>query len=637
MYYETMKRHTTPGRPDSEMLNFLTTLLDASTEYAIIGLARDGRILLWNEGAHRIYGYKPDEVVGRAFLDRLLPPEEGVHENMLMLLKQVTSTGKWEGILTQVRKDRQPFPSRLVITARQDQDGEVMGLLVIAKDITNEVHLEELKVIQAHTRTLIDANIDALFTIDQEGIITDANVQFCEITGCSIQELIGTPFKNYCANPARAEEAIRTTLVTQQLRNYELDLHIQSGQEMTVALNATTLDEGENHVSSILIAARDISEQKRAKEALQLTMQQVELQYHHLERVYSESRAILDATSEAMLLLAPDGKVLAVNHCFRKFFPHIPDDLTQQSLDTLRSWWLALFTDPAPLSLSLERSLTDCDESFSLTLFQATPVRRDLELYSTPVRSKAEVYLGRLYVLRDVTQEHELERMKRDFVAEVSHELRTPLTSIKGFVDLMLEDRVQLSEEHQEFLQIMQENTGRLVGLINDLLDMSHIESGKIDLERTSIMLHPLIRRVLQSFVPQIASKHQNVEMCLADPSPMVFADRARVQQIVSNLISNAHKYTLEGGILRVSTQVEEQMVWVTIQDSGVGMTTEELARLFTRFFRAKNQLTEKVGGTGLGLVITHSLVVLHGGTIQVESQPGQGSTFRFALPLSTV
>lgn len=238
-----MKRHSMAvSQPGSETLNFITTLLDASTEYAIIGLAHDGRILLWNEGARRIYGYEPAEVVGRAFLDHLSPPEEGAHENMVALLKQAAHAQKWEGVITQVRKDRQHFPSCMVITARQDQNGKVVGLLVIAKDISNDVRLEELKVIQTYTRTLIEANIDALFTTDQKGIITDVNAQFCEMTGHHSLDLIGTPFKQYCINPERAEEAIRTTLTVQRLRNYELDLHVPGTQKLTVALNATTLD-----------------------------------------------------------------------------------------------------------------------------------------------------------------------------------------------------------------------------------------------------------------------------------------------------------------------------------------------------------------------------------------------------------
>src|SRR6266700_235080 len=196
-------------RPGSEPMQFITTLLDASTEYAIIGLALDGRILLWNEGARRIYGYEPDKVVGRAFLDLLSPPEKGAHENMLALLEQVAHDRKWEGILTQMHRDRRSFPARLVMTARRDSHGNEMGFLAIVKDISNEVLLEELKAIQAHTRTLIEANIDALFTTDQRGVITDVNAQFCEITGRRPQDLIGTPFKRYCTNPERAEEAIR--------------------------------------------------------------------------------------------------------------------------------------------------------------------------------------------------------------------------------------------------------------------------------------------------------------------------------------------------------------------------------------------------------------------------------------------
>ena len=400
-------------------------------------------------------------------------------------------------------------------------------------------------------------------------------------------------------------------------------------------MNATTLHTKEKYRLGILIAARDISEQKRTEKALQLAMQQVESQYHRLEQAHSESRAILDTITEAMLLLSPNGEVLAFNRRFREFFPQMPDDLIHQSLDTLCSWWLAIFTDPTSLSRCLECSLTDREESFSVDLLQFAPVHRDLELYSTPVHSMTGIYLGRLYLLRDITQEQELERMKRDFVAEVAHELRMPLTVIKGFVDLILEEPVGLSEEHQASLQMVQENALLLAALINDLLDVSRIESGKIDLECTSVILHPLIHRVLHSFVPLIASKRQHVEVHLEDPSPVVFANAERVQQIVSNLVSNAHKYTLEGGTLRISTQMEEQQVWVTIQDNGVGMTPEELARLFTRFFRAKNPLTKEVGGTGLGLVITHSLVALHGGIMRVESQPGQGSTFRFALPLA--
>ncbi len=622
-------------RPGSEPMQFITTLLDASTEYAIIGLALDGRILLWNEGARRIYGYEPDKVVGRAFLDLLSPPEKGAHENMLALLEQVAHDRKWEGILTQMHRDRRSFPARLVMTARRDSHGNEMGFLAIVKDISNEVLLEELKAIQAHTRTLIEANIDALFTTDQRGVITDVNAQFCEITGRRPQDLIGTPFKRYCTNPERAEEAIRITLAAQQIRNYELDLSSQGAQQTTVALNATTLHAKEKYGLGILIAARDISEQKRTEKALQLAMQQVESQYHCLEQAHSESRAILDTITEAMLLLSPNGEVLAFNRRFREFFPQIPDDLIHQSLDTLCSWWLAIFTDPTSLARCLERSLTDREESFSVDLLQFAQVHRDLELYSTPVHSMTGIYLGRLYLLRDITQEQELERMKRDFVAEVAHELRMPLTVIKGFVDLILEEPVGLSEEHQASLQMVQENALLLAALINDLLDVSRIESGKIDLECTSVTLHPLIHRVLHSFVPLIASKRQHVEVHLEDPSPVVFANAERVQQIVSNLVSNAHKYTLEGGTLRISTQMEEQQVWVTIQDNGVGMTPEELARLFTRFFRAKNPLTKEVGGTGLGLVITHSLVALHGGIMRVESQPGQGSTFRFALPLA--
>ncbi|HEV2660439.1 MAG TPA: ATP-binding protein, partial [Ktedonobacteraceae bacterium] len=268
------------------------------------------------------------------------------------------------------------------------------------------------------------------------------------------------------------------------------------------------------------------------------------------------------------------------------------------------------------------------------TVKQIAPERRDLQLQVLSVFSTASSYLGRLYLFRDITKQNELERLKRDFVSQVSHELRTPLTSIKGFVSLLLEDSEHLDAEQQEFLSIVDENAHRLVRLVNDLLDLSRIEAGKIELNPTFFDLNELIDHTLQSFAPQLASKQQVLELHLQEPSPIIFADPARVQQILSNLVSNAHKYTLSGGTLCINTQLEGKEVWIQVQDSGVGMTPEEQAHLFTSFFRAKNHLTEDIGGTGLGLVITHSLVELHGGRMQVESQPGQGSTFRFTLPL---
>ena len=226
----------------------------------------------------------------------------------------------------------------------------------------------------------------------------------------------------------------------------------------------------------------------------------------------------------------------------------------------------------------------------------------------------------------------EANRLKTEFVTMVSHELRTPLTSIQGYAELLLEDE-QIAGEERESLIIVKKNADRLLGLINDLLDLSRMEAGKIDLQRTSLDLAHVIREVAGSLRPLIEAKQQRLRLDLGETLPAVWADADRVAQILTNLISNAHKYTLVEGSITVTARRDDGFVRVDVSDTGIGLSPEDQAQLFTKFFRAHDRSPQAGGGTGLGLVITRLLVELHGGRITVSSAPGQGSTFTFFLP----
>jgi signal transduction histidine kinase len=226
----------------------------------------------------------------------------------------------------------------------------------------------------------------------------------------------------------------------------------------------------------------------------------------------------------------------------------------------------------------------------------------------------------------------EANRLKTEFVSMVSHELRTPLTSIQGYAELLLEDE-QIAEEQRESLTLVKKNSDRLLGLINDLLDLSCIEAGRVDLQRTSLDLARLILEVAGSLRPLIEAKRQRLRLELGDALPAVWADADRVTQILTNLISNAHKYTLVEGSITVAARRDDGFVRVDVSDTGIGLSPEDQAQLFTKFFTAHHRSPQAGGGTGLGLVITRSLVELHGGRITVSSAPGQGSTFSFSLP----
>jgi signal transduction histidine kinase len=231
---------------------------------------------------------------------------------------------------------------------------------------------------------------------------------------------------------------------------------------------------------------------------------------------------------------------------------------------------------------------------------------------------------------------HEANRLKTEFVSMVTHELRTPLTSIQGYAELMLEDE-QIAGEERESLAIVKKNADRLLGLINDLLDLSRMEAGRLDLHRTSLDLARLIPEVADSLRPLIEAKRQRLRLDLGAALPAVWADQDRVTQILTNLISNAHKYTLVEGNITVAARRDDGFVRVDVRDTGIGLSPEDQAQLFTKFFRAHDRSPQAGGGTGLGLVITRFLVELHGGRITVSSAPGQGSTFSFSLPVREV
>jgi signal transduction histidine kinase/CheY-like chemotaxis protein len=290
--------------------------------------------------------------------------------------------------------------------------------------------------------------------------------------------------------------------------------------------------------------------------------------------------------------------------------------------------------DPAEFRELFRRGAAHPEQRIHQIIALRWPVPRELALYSTAVFGSDDTYLGRLLVFRDVTHEREVDRMKTEFVSLVSHELRTPLTSIKGYVDLLLDgDAGDVTADQRDFLGVVKSNADRLMALINDLLDISRIESGKVELRRAALDVGGLIAGAVGSLRPQIEAKGQRLHLDLPAALPAAWADADRVTQILINLLSNAHKYTPAGGEIAVTAAPAGDTIRVAVRDTGIGLTAAEQAQLFTKFFRARNRTTEEVGGTGLGLAITRSLVEMHGGQMDVESAPGQGSTFSFTLP----
>ncbi len=337
--------------------------------------------------------------------------------------------------------------------------------------------------------------------------------------------------------------------------------------------------------------------------------------------------AVLDVTTDGMIVLSPDGKITLANATALKMLELSAEDILDKAIP------LEELLRLTPSEAEAYGNLLDCEHDIEL---QRDGQRLVLRICTTPITGASGTDFGQVISLRDITSEDEVVQMKNEFVSTVSHELRTPLTSIKGYVDLILDgDAGEINEIQREFLSIVKENSDRLVNLINDMLDISRIESGRIHLKVEPESVYELAEGAVDTFRAVLAQTGRSVELELDDDLPMVLADRDRVRQVLINLISNALKYSPEGGriTLQAVRDTDSNCVKFCVTDEGLGISEEDQKLLFTKFYRVDSALTREIGGTGLGLSICKSIIEHLGGEIGAVSALGEGSTFWFTLP----
>jgi signal transduction histidine kinase/putative methionine-R-sulfoxide reductase with GAF domain len=383
--------------------------------------------------------------------------------------------------------------------------------------------------------------------------------------------------------------------------------------------------------------------------------QQVEQQYWRRyemqqlqEKAVSQSTAILQSLSDGVIVCDQNGAVITVNLAAEKILDRPIDELVTWNLGDLLRRLLGRRVSELPLEDLLAHPWDERARPRTLsTTFQLGP--RTISVTLDPVISTKEELLGAVAVFRDRTREVESDRLKTEFIGTVSHELRTPMTSIKGFTQLLTMGNLgPVNETQREFLNIIQANAERMIAIINDLLDITKIETGSVELEIRPIHVAETLSKVLLDLQAKVHERQQTLTLSLPAGLPLVRADAHRFNQILFNLVSNAVKYTPRGGSITIEARevsaeaVPEdereglrpgRYIQIDVRDTGVGIAPDDVPRIWERFYRTENPLKVEAGGTGLGLSLVKPLIRLLGGRIWVESQINVGSTFSFVLP----
>ncbi len=353
----------------------------------------------------------------------------------------------------------------------------------------------------------------------------------------------------------------------------------------------------------------------------------------------SRSRAILEAVADGVLVTDANNRITLFNASAERILGLHSEQVVGRSLENFVGLfgkagraWMGTIHD---WSQSPEGDDYDGAYSEQITLETGQVVAVNL----APAIWRAE-FLGTVSIFRDITHEVMVDRLKTEFVANVSHELRTPMTSIKGYVELLLMGAAgMLSEQQTHFLQIVKSNTDRLSVLVNDLLDVSRIEAGRVTLSQQPLDLRVIAEDVAADLRRRSQEENKPITITLELPAelPQVSGDPERVRQVLANLVSNAYCYTPPGGRVQVRLCRAAEEVQVDVRDNGIGISPEDQPRIFERFYRGEDPLVLATPGTGLGLSIVRNLVDMHHGRIWFESKgvPGDGSTFSFTLPVA--
>jgi two-component system phosphate regulon sensor histidine kinase PhoR len=362
------------------------------------------------------------------------------------------------------------------------------------------------------------------------------------------------------------------------------------------------------------------NEARRASVALEdILIRQRELDRQIGERAFGQ-KAILSAMQDGLLVVDRQSRLALVNPAFCDLFGIGEESLGSPLLETVR--------DPA-----VQRIVSETLRQRKPSQGELMIGRREFEMTSVPMGTDNGAVTGAVVLFHDITALKRADEIRRDFVANVSHELRTPLSILRGYIETMLDDPKMPRGETARILEVMDQHSKRLGLLANDLLTLAQLESGSSSLQWSEIDLLRFLSDLVRDWKKKFAAKGLEAVVNVSDDCSIIRGDEERLREVFDNLLDNAVKYSNRNGIVRLDAMRRDGEIILSVGDGGVGISQEDLSRVFERFYRADKARGRELGGTGLGLSIVKHIAQLHGGRVEADSELGKGTTIRVILP----
>ncbi len=340
----------------------------------------------------------------------------------------------------------------------------------------------------------------------------------------------------------------------------------------------------------------------------------------------SGTQTILRAMQDGLLVVDKSLRVTLVNQAFRKLFALPEISLGAPLLDVVRDATVdRLIEETVRTGKATQSELVRADPK--------TNSERDVEISAVPIKDDAGLTTGAVVLFHDITQLKQTDKVRRDFVANVSHELRTPLSILRGYIETLLDNPQTSDKELSRILRVMERHSKRLGLLVDDLLTLAQLESRSAGLQFSDVQLAELFQSVIRDWEKKLAEKQLKVVVDLSPDARTIRADETRLHEVLYNLLDNALKYSRENGEIRLRAAQHGSEIVLSVTDNGIGITKDDLPRIFERFYRADKARSRELGGTGLGLAIVKHIAQLHGGRVEAESELGSGTTIRVVLP----